>query len=349
MKKILLGTTAIVAATAISAGAAKADIALDMWAYQGFGFAIESDKDTSENAGLVSYQNSNVDFVGSSTLDNGMTVGMTVDLNTVNANGGNVDEMRFSLTDDWGTVELGGNDTAADLLNHANHWVTANGVDSGTWSSYASNFSGGATASSLVGDEAGITYFSPVMNGLRFAVSYDSNDSTEGSGLGADTLSNIWSVGVEYNGEADGVSYGLGAGVDHAAGTTYEDAGGDDDASKFHIGGELSTGGFSVGVGYAAADYKTSSTAIVDINTVAATVSYSTGAHTVGVEYAGHESTSTVGGTTTDGDSFLVGYNYSVGGGVYWDARIAVLDENTGTASTDTDATIFETGVGVSF
>lgn len=355
MKKILLGTTALVAATVVSAGVAKAEISMNMWAYQGFGVAIEADDATSEDAGAVSYQNSNINFVGSNTLENGMTVGMTIDMYSY-AGATAIDEMRFSLTDDWGTLDLGGNDTVMDIMSHAGHWVTANGVASGTYSAYAANYTDslayGATQKSLVGDAAGIRYFSPVMNGVRVGVSYmpDGDNNWSSNNQTDNSYSNIVSGALEYNGDMDGVSLGLSAGIERAT-LQSEGDGGDDDAIYWSVGGEIGTGGFSLGLGYAAADFKTSSTTQVDAWTFAATGSYSTGAHTIGLEYMMSEKTPTIGGSDTEQTGYLIGYNYAVGSGVYMDARIAVLDTDGPTAgnSDDADATIFETGIGVSF
>lgn len=355
MKKVLLGTTALVAASAMTVDAAKAEVGVSMWAYQAFGLAIDTDEQANDT-GLHSYQNSNIDFKASGELDNGMTTGMTID---VSARGGSIgtDEMRFSLSDDWGTVILGSDDSAADLMNGV-HWVTGNGANSGVWSTYGSAVSI-ATASSFSGDAVGIRYFTPTMNGFRVGVSYqpgsdDNNYSSVNTGSG-DVFENVVSAGAQYSGDMDGIGLAFNVGVDHSANykedTAASNAGTDDDASRYFVRGSITTGGFLVGAAYAANDYNKSSTAKADDVNYAVTASYSTGPHTIGVEwaYSEEDATVTTSGDDTESTAYVVGYNNSLGGGVYWDARIAVLEYDASGTANDEDITVFETGVGISF
>ena len=358
MKKVLLGTSALVAASVIATGAAKAEVSLGMWSYQSYGFAIDGD-DQASDPGLVAYQNANVDFRGSTELDNGMTVGMTIDM-YAHTGSTSIDEARVSISDDWGTIDLGGNDSAADLMN-GTHWVTGNGVNSGTWTGYAAQITDSTafmkTASSFTGDAQGIRYFTPTMNGFRAAVSYqgdssDANFSNIDSAAG--NYNNVVSVGVEYSGDMDGVGIAFNAGADHALSYTHintTSAGADDEATQYFVRGSVSTGGFFLGAAYSTVDFNTSSTAKVDAWTFAATASYSTGPHTIGIEYATAEkdTTITTSGDDQEGTGFLIGYNNNLGNGVYWDARYAMLEnDETGTAN-DADISVFETGLGVSF
>lgn len=358
MKKVLLGTTALVAASAMTVDAAKAEVGVSMWAYQSFGLALDSD-DQATDSGLVSYQNANIDFKASGELDNGMTTGMTVDMVTANGSGA-IDEMRFSLSDDWGTIILGTDDSAADLVNGV-YWVTGNGVNSGVWGAYTANTVANYmyTAASSSGDAAGIRYFTPSMNGFRVGVSYQagSDDTGDSAITSTAAFENVFSVGAEYKGDMDGVSIGLSAGVDHTANydagsdSANNDGTADDSVNQWFARGMVSTGGFMVGLAYAAEDYDLGNNVIQDRWTMAATASYSTGPHTIGIEYAVAEldTTKTTASDETEGTAYLIGYNNSLGGGVYWDARIAVMDHDANGTANDAEITVFETGVGISF
>lgn len=358
MKKVLLGTTALVAASALAVDSAKAEVSLNMWSYTGYGFAIDSD-DQASDPGLVSYQNANVDFRGTTELDNGMTVGMVVDMYAYSG-GTAIDEMRVAISDDWGTIDIGGNDSAADLHNGV-QWVTANGLSSGTWSGYAANAADSVgfmrNASSFTGDAQGIRYFTPTMNGLQVGVSYqgDSSDGNWGNIDSADeNFNNTVSGSVKYSGDMDGVAIGFNAGVDHALSVTHTSASPaaqDDTATQYFLRASVSSGGFTVGANYADFSYDQSATSMVDRWTFSAMASYSTGPHTIGVEYATAESDpGTAANDETEADGFLIGYNNSLGNGVYWDARIAVLDfDRAGGTTGDADISVFETGLGVSF
>lgn len=358
MKKVLLGTTALVAASALAVDAAKAEVGVSMWAYQSFGIALDTDNQAVDT-GLVSYQNANVDFKASGELDNGMSVGMTIDMAATGGSNGTIDEMRFSLSDDWGVIILGSDDSAADLMN-GSYWVTGNGLNGGVWSAYGSTFSA-ATDGSVSSDATGIRYFTPTMSGFRVGVSYqpgsdDANNSTV-TGSGSQVFENVFSAGAEYKGDMDGVGIGLAAGVDHIANfkrgdqTAAAAAGGDDSFNDVFVRGSVSTGGFMVGLAYNTIDYDTSNTAKVDEYTLAATVSYSTGPHTVGFEYLYSEAdtTKTTANDDVEENGYLIGYNNSLGGGVYWDARLAILDYDASGTANDDEIMAFETGVGISF
>ncbi|MEQ8666931.1 MAG: porin [Rhodospirillales bacterium] len=358
MKKVLLGTSALVAASVIATGAAKAEVSLNMWSYTAYGFAIDGD-DQASDPGLVSYQNANIDFKGTTELDNGMTVSMVVDMY---AHGGSssVDEMRVAISDDWGTIDIGNNDSAADLMNGV-QWVTGNGVNSGTWTGYAAQITDSVafmrTASSFTGDAQGIRYFTPTMNGFRAAVSYqgDSSDAAFSNiDSAAGNYNNVVSVGVEYSGDMDGVGISLNAGADHALSYTHvtaTSAGADDEATQYFLRGGISTGGFFVGAAYAQMDFNTSSTAKRDRWTFAATASYSTGPHTIGIEYATAEQDTTINtaGDDQEAEGFLIGYNNNLGNGVYWDARYVMIENDESGTANDADISVFETGLGVSF
>jgi|SaaInl7_150m_RNA_FD_contig_21_289847_length_1248_multi_58_in_0_out_0_1 outer membrane protein OmpU len=365
MKKILLSTTALVAATAVSAGVAKAEMSMNGWMYQGFGAAISADKGAADDGGLHSYQNAQLNFVASTEMDSGMTMSMIYDFDADNDKG-SMDEARFSLSDDWGTLQLGGDDTAADVMNVSSWGVAANPVNSGTWSAYVGATASGsvpvwangfmATAGSLIGDAASIKYYSPDMSGFSFGVSYAPNTDGNTDDQGADTgFNNVFSAALKYSGEMDAVSITAGAGVDHAASPNVVGAttGGDDSVSKYNAGISLGMGGFGAGISYQGLDYKTSATAKVDNWTVATDLSYSVGQHSVSIAYVHGETNTGTNANDRDGDAYQLGYNMDLGSGVYWNAAVSkfkIEDNAAGnTTGTEADFTAFETGVGVSF
>ncbi len=373
MKKILLGSTALVAATALSAGmttAAKAELSVTGWSYQAFGIAVDPDKSTNQHDGFVTYQNSEMVFKGSTTLENGMEVSMKMELNAANGEGRAhttagknevIDETRFSISDDWGTVMLGSDDGASDSMHVGCAWIAGGkGVCSGVYSQFASGaVYGGAfmtTSGTMWSDPNQITYYTPVMNGFRAGLTYAPiNESSAATApawsySGNTEMMNNFSLGLEYNGDFDGVSLALSAGADHV--NNPNNVGGEDDYQMYRAGADIGVGGFGLNLSYATQDYKTSATAQKDEWTFEAVGSYSVGASTFGLGYGYGERKNTIGGATTEGRILEADYSYSFGGGLYWDATLADIDYDdgvAGTTSSDADAVVFQTGVGVSF
>lgn len=364
MKKILLGTTALVAATAITSGVAMADTAISGGLYQQFGSALDSDKNKSNGEGLASYQTSSLLFTGGSTLENGMEMAYKIDFKTGN-DAGTVDETTITLSDSWGSIKLGADDTASDGMNGGTPAVSYITANSGTFSHLVSSTNLYdsttpmflATYSSFVGDTAGIYYYTPNMSGLQVGVSYNNGTARLGT-----ATKDVASIGASYSADMGGASVTVGGGVEHAWGiqpsaqTTAAKAYGDDTANMYNAYGSVSMGGVSVGLGYGSVDYSTAtsstSTSKVDARTYAAGISYTTGAHTIGVDYTDGESTnSSSANATTDGDIVAIGYALDLGGGVGFDAGVAFIDINGRTAGTsdDVDATVWGAGLGVSF
>ena len=371
MKKILLGTTALVAATAVSAGmsSAKAEMNVSGWSYQAFGIALDSDTNTTQHDGAVSYQNSEIIFSGSTTLENGMEVSAKAEMNAANGEGRSstsaganesIDEANFTISDDWGSVMLGGNDGASDMMHVGCAWISGGkGVCSGVYSQLASNATyGGAfmgTSGTMWSDPNQITYMSPSMNGLQLGLTYAPANRSSAATAPAWTyptntdLENNMSLAVAYSGEMNDVSVALSGGVDYVG--NPNNVGGDDDYKMYRFGADLGMGAFGLNLGYATRDYNTTATAKSDEWTFEAVGSYSVGASTFGLSYATGErdTTRNTAGDTVDATIIAVDYSHSFGGGVYWDAHIADLDFDTVGTTSDADAVVFQTGVGVSF
>jgi len=354
MKKVLLGTTALVAASALSVGAANAEMSVNGNAYQSFGFALDSG-DQASDPGAYNYQDADIQFRGNATTDSGLDVQVRFDISAEDTGNIASDEMYIQLTDDWGTLNVGSNDSAMDMMVGGAAWATYNGIDSGTWRGYTHAGDSIYTTASFTGDAAGISYFTPTMNGLGIGVSYQGRTGTDANRAANEggNFHNNLSLGVKYSGDMDGVGLTLAAGVDHSANTTYDNggAGGDDSRTDFRAHADVSTGGFTLSGSFNQVDYDTSTTAKVDNQTFTLSGVYATGPHSIGLEYGYSEQDTTI---TTSGDDteytgYQIGYLNNLGGGLIWDARIAYFDTDTGTASTSFDVTVFETGIGIYF
>ena len=358
MKKVLLGTTALVAATALTTGVANAEANVGGAIYHQFGIAIDADANYANDEGLENYSTSSVQFTGGSTLDNGMEMGFTVDLTTRHG-GTTTDELRFSLSDDWGRIQLGYDDPVADILDNGTPFTSYISANSGTFSHMvnSTNYGVGSmfvgTYSATLGDTAGIHYYLPDMNGLTVGVSYNNSNAAGLTSSGSTTVNDVVSIAGIYSGDMGGMTVGASAGVEHIMHLNTTDDLGDDDANRMRASLSVGTGGLNVGVAYGATDYNTSTTAKVDNWTVATAANYTSGAHTIRIEWTTSESdlTRTTGGDTRDADIYAIGYAMSMGGGVSFDAGIAHLDiADSDTVTTDdVDATVFGAGIYVGF
>lgn len=362
MKKILLGTTALVAATAMTAGVAKADMSVSGWAYQSLGVTINTDKAENTAGGTTSYQNAGMDFKASTEMDSGMTASLHFDFKAYGDTGGSVDEMKMSLSDDWGTLQLGTDDTISDVMIGSANGVSFNGVNDGGWDAYVGDgaaLDGTAfmnTGKSLIGsDLAIVSYFSPSMNGLTFGLSYNADSSDNWTSSAGDSgFNNVWSAAAEYDGEMSGAAVNLGLGAEHVADSNLvKGDGADEDITLWKVNGSVGVGGFSAGATYQALDYNTSTTAKVDNWTLATSLGYSVAQHSMAVTWlTGEEDTGTA-ATSVDGDAYQISYSMDLGSGVYWDANLTKFDNQDGTtgnsSTRDADFTAFETGIGVSF
>ncbi len=224
MKKLLYGTTALVAAGALTSTAAQAEegIKLSLGGYmnQFFGAgSLDSDRDTDYNsAGLFS--DGEVWFVGETTLDNGITFGANIQLESFGAGdrGGTadvIDEDFAYISGSFGRVNIGSENSAAYLMQYAAPNVGAP-INSGWLSTFipadgARSGGGGFRTPRLStyldwnNDENVITYFTPRFAGFQLGGTYAPTVSESGDGANfpiqadQDTeFSNGLAVGVNY-------------------------------------------------------------------------------------------------------------------------------------------------------
>ncbi|WP_428547286.1 porin, partial [Reyranella sp.] len=154
MKKLLLGSTALVVGGVMAAPAMAADpIKLGIGGYYTFYAAaggissIYAFNGTQTSyKGFAFIQEGEIHFLGNTKLDNGTTVGLTVELEAWNPSAGatgattQIDEAFLYAFGDWGRVELGSRDAATyrmyygtpsaligwGAIQHNHNWIGAN-------------------------------------------------------------------------------------------------------------------------------------------------------------------------------------------------------------------------------
>ena len=342
MKKLLLGTTVLVAAGAFAV-AAQADemmaepVSVGVGGYTTGAVGFASDGDDGK-------RNHGVDYVfeigvsGSTTLDNGITVGVSGQLGrssgrssceaaadeAVDCTGGtDFDEIHTTLSGSFGSLRLGRTESAA-----FNATVAAPGA--GIGGMFGVNYSWFSTAASAVNTYSGIgaedalkvVYTSPNFNGLTIGMSYAPNNSDENfNDRSTDGLGEHTALGATYSSDfMDGGSFTVGAG--------YEMASGDGDPTATRAGINVSVDQISFG----------GSMYDHDMNGMQfdAGASWTQGATEVGVQFANNE----------DGDSSKAALHltYTLGPGVLIGGQIA-----SGSKDGAEDVTQFMLGTAVFF
>jgi hypothetical protein len=202
MKKVLLGTTALIAGGLAAVPAMAADpIKIGVGGYMQMYFNAGHYGGTGVGAGAVDYRTPNfkyegeIWFIGQTKLDNGTTVGVRFELegwsqSGVNAgvNGGTptlsqdtMDEEYIFAFGDWGRIDFGGKDVASYVMFYGapnalpGYGLTQFNFAAGTATGTGANGAGHAYAWSagVLGVDANrLTYYTPRFFGLQFGVSY---------------------------------------------------------------------------------------------------------------------------------------------------------------------------------
>ena len=234
MKKVLIASTALVAATMFSAGAASASekIKLNLggfskwwvvgqWQKDDFQ-ANYNDADTQGDFNNVDVKGDNeVYFGGSTTLDNGLQVGIDVQLEG-NKEDDIIDESYVWLAGGFGKVIVGSKNNGTYLIHNTAPDAAGNWNESGIMTGHGTAIvkpdkvatitpgskTGNTTAILTDGDSEGITYVSPTFYGLTFGATYKPNSSEDDRTtveLKEQIASDIYGAGVLYANTFGGV------------------------------------------------------------------------------------------------------------------------------------------------
>jgi len=229
MKKVLLSTTAIVAAGLLVTSVAYAadeemmaePVSIGIGGYTTGAMGFASDGDDGMRSHSIDYV-FEVGFSGSTTLDNGITVGVSGQIGRSAGGDEAMDEIHTTLSGSFGSLRLGRTESAA-----FNSTVAAPGA--GIGGMLGVNYSWFSTAAKAVNTYSGlgeedamkVVYTTPNFNGLTLGASYAPNNTAESfssrstAGLGEHTA-----VGATYSLDfMDGGSVTLGAGYEVASGS----------------------------------------------------------------------------------------------------------------------------------
>ncbi len=375
MKKVLIGSTALATAALVAGFAgqpAKAAerIKLDISGYSQF-WLVGLDQDFEDqnmdrltrgvglhNSSIDFKQNAEICFVGQTTLDNGITVGVNVQLEAngeVGADEDVIDEsFLFVQSDRFGQLILGAHDGVAEQFHiqapNGGFSIDGDGdVSSNVFFVDTIGIAANDSIPEFTGDAVKASYVTPRFFGLQAGVSYTPQDSGSGqrspnykaNGGFHDAVSAALNYREVYaNGFGVAVSGGLEwANTPQSASTT----GLDKSLFTWGVGAQFSYAGFTLGGAYNNENGPTDTGTPAAVNTAAALRqatdaqdfdrrtwsvggTYETGPYTVGVEYANTESPGLNAAGTGDRErqvlgvsgTYLLGPGIRLIGGFFW-------------------------------
>jgi len=267
MKKILFGTTALVAAGMVVGAASAAEkMKVGVSGYQQLYLMYGSQADNAgepaanlRNHGMI--KEGEVHFKASTTMDNGIKIGWESELEAEsNGSARTNDENWIWLSGDFGTVHIGGIWGPSLLMSH-----NAPGGAPG-WGDFANLAPASAPGNSTVGGpnsfaaftfkDSKISYYSPVIGpGLKVGLSYTPElGSTQNGGQGftadngAGDFGTTYEAALELNTKIGKGS--LGAYAVYVKSKLETVTAGAEDRIAWALGANLGMGAWSVGAGY---------------------------------------------------------------------------------------------------
>lgn len=330
MKKVLLGTTALVAAGLLAQPALASDpIKLQV---KGYYQNLVTFSDVDEPAGsTANYKDAQfrhegeVHFKGETKLDNGLTVGFDAQLEIVNVglSGGqprDIDEVYMYFSGGFGKLQLGSENGAAYLL-HVGVPSVGLGFDDRNFGVAAAN--GGHGRPNISGDTPKGTYFTPNMGGFQAGISYSPNidhQGLSGNGFGVMTVGtgsveDVIGLGLKYSGKFGGASLAISGGYE-----TGEVVGGGSnvDPEIWSLGLNVGFGGFTVGASYADSENYDSGSLNpgADGDVMALGLAYKTGPWGVSAGYQKTDYEIAGVATSRTADEYELAASYQLGAGV---------------------------------
>ena len=248
-----------------------------------WGIAIVDNEATSDTTDEIAISNDvELRFDGSTVLDSGVEVGVRIEIEGEQS-GDQGDETYMYLEGSFGTIRVGNDDAASYSMGTVAPYATYfYGINTpywvGTFSGSPSNWHS-TLAGVGVGDSASVMYFSPVINGFQFGISYAPEAGSEArSGTASLAKGNdVMAIGARYDG-----AFGD-AGVTIAAGYASVDVDGGSTPTDTSLGVVVSMSGVSVGGSFMITDPDTDG--VDDLEQFDVGISYGEGPWTVSLNY----------------------------------------------------------------
>lgn len=374
MKKSILALVSILPAFCLSSQvhAESAPVSLELGgAFSGYVVYHTQDNatTTSEERSVDIMRETVLTLEGETTLDNGLTVGVTLETAADIGDNFTVNDSYIYFSGDWGRVNFGGTDGASALLQVAapaadpfidgvEQFINPVNYD------LMLNLGGSVDVSmhylmGQTGAEDKITYISPLFSGLQIAASYtpEMNDGASRSlgGVSRDDqeedYGDAWEAALRYERTINDLTFVLGAGYAHVSlEKDVTGAGTDtlDDQSAWDAGLALTYKNWGAGIAYVTDDngLRNSDTDIIVVG-----ADYTTGPWRIGASYYDREDSLEnlgLGSINIETNRYSGGVTYNVGAGMDMLGSVHYIEHDIA-GSSDPDATSVVLGTRVSF
>lgn len=374
MKKILLGTTGLVAVALLATAASAETPKVTLGGFSDFQAGwVSDDKDATTRS--TGFRNDNeITIKVDGKTDGGLGYGAEIDLeadttNDVNNQGSNASRTFTYLDSKFGRVELGGNKSVASTMRIDGSTVAAaTGGINGSWV----NFVAGTNATQFIstaklpgehgsttafGDETTynatkVSYYTPKVMGFQGGVSYTPQIDGRGQTLSRSetaSVSDVVDLGLGYEGTFSGIklaasgTYEFGEGEGTAGTSTL----GAKNINAWNLGALAGYKGFSVAGSYG--DWNRSGTATggdLEVNGDYWTVggAYAAGPVAVSATYLDSEL------ENNDFTNVVLGAEYKLAAGLTPYAEVSFYDFSVpGVSADDNSGTVFILGTQVAF
>jgi predicted porin len=320
-------------------------------------FAVAGDQDDGPGepgAGIRTHgiaRESEVFFLGTTTLPNGISVGVDIQLEG-ETSPDQIDESYVWFEGLFGKLQIGSKDPASDaLLFGPPVPLPGHGVNSPNLFHVAAGTNLVGTSQTFVNqtfDSDKVTYFTPRWQGFQLGLSYTPDNTEElGFGFRPDMNAGQFSEAIEGGGNWIGRAGPVDIGVHVAVGHGEREVGGPglDDRRQWGAGGQLGWRGLVLGASFRQDDLGVSGSDRLDWNLGAA---YTTGPWTVAAAFAHGEVDLPTGGED-ELDHLEVGARYLVGPGITLAAGMQYVDFDSPRASARNQAWLGLVGTEVAF
>lgn len=315
MKKALLSTTALIAGGLIAGSVMAADlepaplpapvdegftVEVGGTAFAGF-FYADTNVAAPVDQTLVPWT-AEIWFTATTTLSNGIQVGVRIELEGMSWNGvtggatgvsgDQIDEHYIWVSGNFGRFEIGANDEAIDTLYIAGPGYGALGLNGPSFVAIAPTAAPDAARKGFSGDSNSVSYFTPRISGFQAGVTFTPNNADAGGAALPIRLfaaqRNIFSAAANYVNTFNNVNVAFGAGVETAKNTA---AAGNGRKTQWTVGARAGMAGFTLGGSYTRD--KTTGTFALKDRVWQVSGSYGQGPWTVGAGYLNSKRTST--------------------------------------------------------
>ena len=344
MRKLLLSTTALMTAAALSTSAAIADVSISgmmEFTYQ----SIDPGTSVTGASNDRFHSDQEINIKSSTKTDSGLEIGVVLTMQAAGEDASattafDAQENYMYVKGGFGTLQLGGNDGAGDQLTRTAHDLL--GPDALNDGAPSFHSRGGTAAGGMnladdnadlmndIDDENNITYILPKMGGLTVGVSY------KDAGAGAAENADETVVAAKYDFTSGAVKGSIHAGHNSISGASA----GDGSMNSQSLGIDISSGPFRAVIAKASTDVSTTiETSVTDYG-----IQYNVGNGIV-LSAVGTQIDENTGGETLDVTSLSVKYNIASGLDAYltyhdYDYKVGTSTGTTADDGTSTNLTI---------